>query len=482
MRLIRLIAVILLIIGLFAIAVGGSYYMTGANATAVRPEKTYDDYMREGSHYYDSKEFSKAIVSFENALSLQNNDVNALKNIADVYARQANYAKEYEIRRQLSKIQPEDLENHIRIIELMISMGELEEAKKEAENLMTTSDSEKLRSLYREMTVETPVFNLQSGSYDEYQLLELSNYYGNAVVHYTLDGSEPTIQSPFFPDGLVISYPETEIRAKAFGALGYTSEETALSISITKPVQEVSGDTISVIGANVFNKPWGDPVYNYELAQIRELYLIGYYISDEMLNAKFYNGYYKVDNSTYTDPGDLKLDFAPYTPFLKTLAACSQENLNLAMLSSLSHLENLSLLNNGIEDVRPLKDLQSLKTLALGWNSIADVSPLGELKNLETLGLWNNRIEDISPLAGLNKLVYLDVAYNQVKTIDIVSGMEDLNEIWINNNQIEDISPLAGCTKLMILMQSGNPISDYSSLYALAPQLFKCDIDWEAAG
>ena len=172
MRLIRLIAVIMLIIGLFAIAVGGSYYMTGANATAVRPEKRYDDYMREGSHYYDSKEFSKAIVSFENALSLQNNDVNALKSIADVYARQANYAKEYEIRRRLLKIQPEDLENHIRIIELMISMGELEEAKKEAENLMTTSDSEKLRSLYREMTVETPVFNLQSGSYDEYQLLE----------------------------------------------------------------------------------------------------------------------------------------------------------------------------------------------------------------------------------------------------------------------------------------------------------------------
>ena len=478
MKLIRLIAVLMLIIGLFAIAYGGSYYMTGMTA-AVRPEKTYDDYMQAGRHYYDSNAYAKAIVSYENALSLQSNDADALKGIADAYARQANNTKEYEIRRQLSKIEPENLDNRIRIIELMISMGELEKAKKETEELLQTSDSEDLRSLYREMTIEAPVFNLKSGTFDEYQLLELKSIYDNGVVHYTLDGSEPTAQSPVFGEGLVISYPETQIRAKAFGALGYISEETDLSFSITKPPEEIYEDTVIEIASDLLHKSWGEPVYNYELAQIRDLYLVGYYLEEEPVDAAFYNGFYKVSNHPYTDRGFFALDFAPYTPFLKTLAVCCQENLDLSQLSSLSRLENLSLLNNDITDIEPLKELKALKSLALGWNMISDVSPLSELTNLETLGLWNNQIQDLSPLAGLKNLVYLDVAYNQVESIDIVSGMTDLNEVWINNNRITDISALANCKKLVILMQGNNLISDWSALRDLAPQLYKCDIEWE---
>ncbi len=478
MKLIRLIAAGMLIIGLFAVAYGGSYYMTGTTA-AVRPEKTYDDYMRAGSHYYDSNEYAKAIVSYENALSLQSNDTAALKGIARSYARQGNYAKEYETRKHYAEVEPEDLDNRIRIIELMISMGDLQLAKTETEELMDKNDSEDLRSLYREMTIETPVFNLKSGSYDEYQLLELNNVYNNAVVHYTLDGSEPTLQSPAFTDGLVISYPETEFRAKAFGVLGYSSDEAVLSFSITRPPQEVFGETVEEIAREVFHKSGREPVFDYELAQIRELYLVGYYLETGPVPAVFYNGSYKVHDLVYTDRGFFTLDFAPYTPFLKTLAVCCQEKLELSQLSSLSKLENLSLLNNDITDIGPLKDLKSLKSLALGWNSISDVSPLSELTSLETLGLWNNQVQDISGLEGLKDLVYLDIAYNQVEKIDIVSNMRKLKEVWINNNRIEDISPLSDCKELIILIQNGNPISDYSVLRDLAAQLYKCDIRWE---
>lgn len=473
-----------LVLSLVAIAIGASFLMTGYTVT--KPQKTFDSYMADAEIYLDDGDYYKAVASYENALDEDEGSVDALQGLASVYLRQMNYKKEQEIRQQLAELLPDDLDNHIRLVEIEINLGELDTAKTMTEKLMDVYDSEELRSLYAEMNIDTPVFNMTSGTYGDYQLLLLTNTYNNAYVHYTIDGNEPTINSQLYDDGIIISYPETVIRAKAFGALGYTSEEVRLDFMITKPVEVISSknydnysDTLNRIGNSVLNKSWGSDIYNYEMAQIRELYMLGSYnVSSEPMTATFCNGYYNMYESRYIEMGDFDLDFVAYTPFLKTLTVGYQNELNLTPLENLHYIENLSLLNDGISDISPLSGLATLKMLALGWNSISDVSPLFTLTELESLGLWNNQISDIAGLANLSQLTYLDIAYNGVVQIDCVSQMPNLNELWINNNQISDISSLENCKKLMVLMQNDNQINDYDPIKGIANQLYKSDVNW----
>lgn len=485
MKRITLLASGALIICLIAIAVGGSFLM--ASSTATRPSKTYDDYMADGNLYLENSEYYKAIVSYENALSEKESSMDALQGLASTYYRQMNREKETEVRNQIAEKDPADLDNQVRLVELMINKGNLDEAKEKIQELMASNDSDSLRSLYSEMEIATPVFNLSSGSYAEYQLLQLTNVYNNAIVRYTTDGSEPSTDSQAYIDGIVISYPETVIRAKAFGSLGYTSDEITLNFSITKPIEVVYSrngyggnysDTLYRISNNVLNKSWDSDVYNYEMAQIRELYILGdYNVDTEPMSATFYGNYYKRYDNRYTEHGNFDLTFAAYTPFLKRLSVGYQTVLDLSPLASLSYIEDLSLLNNGITNILPLSGLTSLRRLALGWNNINDVSSLSNLTELESLGLWNNQIANIDALRSLSNLTYLDVAYNNISNLSIVSGMPELNELWINNNQIADISPVAGNQKLMVLMQCDNPISNYDALTGIRPQLYKTDIE-----
>ena len=479
MKLIRFLAAGMLALALVAAALGVSFFMSGEAAS--RPAKTFEDYMRDASVYKEDKSYYKAIVSYERALEEQENNVDALLGLAETYGSKADYNKELEIRQKVAEIQPDLMENRIRVIEIMIRNKEFDAAKKETEAVLSQYESEELSAMYEMMLVKAPQFTLSSGEYDEYQLLDTVSNGDNAIVRYTMDGSEPNMESPVWSEELVISYPENRIRAIAFSPLGFPSEVTDLNITITKPVEAVvSGNSYSrdnyVLRA-LMDKSYDQDVYNYELAQIRSVYCVGQYYPDtQATQALFYNDHYTVYDYEYDSYGDYSLSFAQYTPFLQTLVFSYQENADLEMLSSLKYLENLSVYHCGIDDLSPLENCKALKKLALGWNDISDISPLASLTSLESLGLWNNSIEDISAVKGLHNLTYLDVANNEVSNIDAVSELTELNEVWINGNEITDISPLDHCEKIGVLMQAGNPVSEYGSVRDRASKFYKTDL------
>lgn len=476
---IKVMAAGMLACGLIASALGASFLISGEAGT--KPEKNAQDYMREGDLHLGNGEYYRALVSYEDALAREKS-VEALDSMAAAYSRISDYENEELVRRQIEEIEPDNLDNQIRLIEIMIQQEKLQEAKSFTEELLQKHEHEELNALYQEMNIEAPAFNLVSGSFDDYQLLQLTNPHNNANVYYTTDGSNPGKGSAVYQDEIVISYPETVIRAKAIGYLGYESEEIQLNFTITKPAQVVpkdSGSTIYYIGNRLFNKSWNEDIYNYELAQIREIYLVGdYNVSPEPESMVFYEDFYVEHDRRQDQRGNFTLEFARYTPFLKTLSIGYQERLDISPLIGLSYLENLSLLSNKITDISPLEGLVSLKKLALGWNNITDASPLESLINLESLGLWDNQISDVDMLGGLTELTYFDVSNNYISQIECTRTMPKLNEIWINNNQIQTLEPLDHCEKLMVLMQGNNPISDYGTIKERADQFYKSDLKW----
>ena len=476
---IRILAGAMLACGAVAVGVGGSFLTS--RAVGDRPVKTAEDSMEDARLYLADGDYYKAIVSCEKLLEDDVYGREAWSGLAAGYSGLGNYEEEARVREQIAVDDPDDLDNQIRLIEIMIRNQELKEAKDRTKELLEQTDSEELQALYREMNIAPPEFNLASGSYDDYQLLRLAGSYENAAVHYTTDGTEPTEESPVFQDGIVISRPENTVRAVAVGALGYRSSETVLNLTVTRPVEDVSGDgslIMQYISNNLLNKAWNEPIYNYEMAQLTDIHILGnYMVEADQPEAVFYEGCYKRYDSREYDKGRFDLGFVQYTPFLKSLSMSYQENLDLAPLAGLSCLEELSLLNDDITDVSPLAGLTGLRKLALGWNDISDVSPLAGLVNLESLGLWNNQISDVNMLGGLTQLTYFDVSNNQVSQIECTRNMPGLNEAWVNNNQIKSLAPLDRCDRLMVVMQSGNPISDYGTLREKAARLYKSDLE-----
>ena len=386
---------------------------------------------------------------------------------------------------KLIQVDPNNTEVQSERIVYLCTCGQQELAKHELEELLRQQDCPKYRDLYSHMDVAAPVISIPSGTYDTYQLLEVTCSSKSASIYYSTDGTEPTMASQVVDDGLVLSYPEYHFKFKAFNALGYESETVEADYIITVPAVEIMSSEFGSIGGSVRNqlkKEYTQPLYNYEAAQVRELYITGNVFWDptEAEGILFYDGYYKTSSAIYEDLGDpsyVNLANLQYLPFLKTLAICWQEEVPWENIQSMAYLEELSLLHNRICDLSPLAGMTGLKKLALGWNQISDLTPLSGLTGLTSLGLWDNQITDISPLGGMRDLQYLDIANNQVRDLSVIEQCPNLWELWANGNQIQDISGLDSAHTLRILMIGGNPVSNGNTWLEAHPDIVRTDME-----
>ncbi len=103
-------------------------------------------------------------------------------------------------------------------------------------------------------------------------------------------------------------------------------------------------------------------------------------------------------------------------------------------------ITSLSLFNNKISDISPLKDLTQLTSLDLRENRISDISPLKDLTQLTNLNLSANQITDISSLKALTQITNLFLAINQISDITSLKALTQITNLFLAVNQISDIS------------------------------------------
>lgn len=453
---------------------------------AKRPAQTAAGYLKDGDFYYEQGSYELALESYRKAAGIEEKAAELRGEIRCLEAL-TYYSDTEELYEKLHQSSDETMDDFLGYVNLKIRFNQLDDAKMMVEKKMESSKDPQLQSFYDNMSVKEPVLSLASGQYDEYQILEVTGNSENAFVYYTTDGSEPNQKSEVLSDGMIVSYPENHIKVKAINYLGYGSDTVNLDISITKPVEAIdigNSNLKYALMKKLGNKSYRDPWYNYELAQVDELYIIGDYIKEcqekEVRDITFYEDSFERYSNMNTRFGSGSgLECLRYFPNLKRLVVAYQEQLDVSALSGLYNLEELSLIHDNISDISALSGLTKLKKLSLGWNQITDVSPLSGMMELESLGLWNNQIADITPLSGLTCLTYFDIAHNQVSDISAVSGMGSLRELWINGNQIGDMRVLDQCFNLRKLMQEENPGSNA----ALSPKVLSelGETDWKEA-
>ena len=475
----RRILIIAILIGALTMAAVGLAALSVTNTH--EPEKNAHHYISRGDTYYQSGEYEMALASYRKALEVEPGSTAALQgqiksNTALGYTEEA--LADYET---LAAALPEDPQIQLDRVNAMIAAGCLKDARDTLEQLLITFDNVQMDQLYQQMHVSAPQIDLESGTYDSYQCLNITSDNPDSFVYYTTDGSEPTRDSRIYDGSIVISAPDTVFQAKCINHLGYESEVVRRDYTITVPVKNILNRDYSSFAyavRAVLGKNYNQTVYNYEAAQIKALYMIGEGYYSNMDSTVFYHNGFQPNNygSRITERGGGNLSKLKYLPYLETLVVCWQKKVSLEPIAQLPNLKNLALLNNNIKDLSALSQLTQLEQLSLGWNAIEDITPLADMKNLVSLGLWNNHIQDITPLSQLTGLQYLDIANNQVTSLDALSRMDQLQEFWANGNQITSIAPLDPTGSLRILMISDNPITDSQPWRAAHPLLVRTDI------
>lgn len=353
----RILIVITITCSLIMATVGfASMFASGQNG---QEAKDAHHYISRGDTYYQCGEYEMALASYQKALEIDaaNNAAlhgEALSNSALGYSEDA--IEGYE---KLVSLLPEDADIQLERVNAMVVGGYLEEAKSTLENLLTIFDNEKMEQLYQQMTVKAPQADLQPGTYDSYQMLNMTTESTNAAIYYTTDGSEPHSGSNIYTEHLIISEPRTVIRAKCINYLGYESDVVEFKYEITVPVEQILTRDYSAFGQAVketLNRGYNQPIYNYEVAQITNLYIIGDGYFSNPDSTVFYQNYFIPEHyvGTYSDRGNADLSNLKYMPFLETLVVCWQDSISLEPIAGLQYLKNLSLLNNNISDISQL--------------------------------------------------------------------------------------------------------------------------------
>lgn len=134
------------------------------------------------------------------------------------------------------------------------------------------------------------------------------------------------------------------------------------------------------------------------------------------------------------------------------LEAAIRQSLNLPKRKIYqSDMERLTMLDGAFMDIKKLNGLEyavNIEWIELTGNYIKDLTPLKNLQYLDSLSIADNNITNIKPLKGMY-LYNLDLSGNPIKDISVLETLIDLELLYLHNTSITDISVLLTLDYLM---------------------------------
>ena len=155
---------------------------------------------------------------------------------------------------------------------------------------------------------------------------------------------------------------------------------------------------------------------------------------------------------------------------------------NLSFLRNCTHLRELDLRCNDVEDLSPIASLHNLKELTLDFNLISDLSPLAELDQLRHLYLRRNKIHSLEPLQGMRSLNTLTLCNNPLEqgTLAWLRKCKRLGTLDLTSTGLQDISDLEYC-RVWSLDLYGNPGLTGLEVITTMKNLCCLRLDWRTA-
>ncbi len=444
------------------------------------------EYIEDANRYLSELDYEQAIASYRQALDLDKGNREANLGLAEAYDASDRTAYAEDVYKDMLERDGGQADVYERLADLYMRDDKLDEARELLDQAVTEVQDEEITRLRQITRPEPPASTYDGGAYADRILVELIPSAEMQTIYYTLDGSAPTEESAVYEKPLILRNGKTQIKAMAVNAAGYQSDIAVwdYDIQITDVLVELKEPVIERMVRRELQIPDGERIYNDDLAQITELYIVGTGMANLSDQSSVYlrEDAYTIDGSGYSlsDSGQIgTLDDLQYMPFLEKAAITYQPDLDISGLARCTGLKELCLVGDDLNsrDIGVLSGLTGLEQLNLGWNQIQDISALSGLTGLRSLGLWGNQIRNLQPVSGLVNLEYLDFADNSVQDISPVAGLSRLKQLWMYYNRVSDISAVSGLADLEVLMIRDNPIGNPEAVRGIYPHLTRIDTD-----
>lgn len=135
----------------------------------------------------------------------------------------------------------------------------------------------------------------------------------------------------------------------------------------------------------------------------------------------------------------------------------------LTIISRIELLKELSVFIP-VDDWSFLNELSHLKDLKISNNHLQDLALLPHDFKIHSLSLYDNHLNSLEGIENLSELTFLDIRENEIVDLSPIQNLTNLTSLYIHDNEITSIEPLQNLTKLEFLSLDANPIQDFSVL------------------
>lgn len=165
--------------------------------------------------------YSEAVSYLERALAINPENLDAKFLLAKYYEKNGQQQSTILLLEELIDIDS-NYENRDDVYDMLLGIYESKEAYVKMSYILDKCNIARIVSKYNKYIALEPVFNKQGGVYEELISISLK---GNTqgVVHYTLDGTTPTIDSPVYETPILLEPGEYTIKAMFVNAYGIES-------------------------------------------------------------------------------------------------------------------------------------------------------------------------------------------------------------------------------------------------------------------
>jgi tetratricopeptide (TPR) repeat protein len=182
--------IILCVVGIVCVLVFALLVLGAAIRT--NHANSFDYQVELAQKAYDKGDLEQAIAYYENALALDNKNVDVRLTLAGIYMEQKDYDSALVLYQEVLRIDKENREatkNLIAIYE--------EQENVDAILALQNAVDDSLLDLFADYVVSVPEFSLEEGTFEEEQTLQLSSDKGYHI-YYTLDGTDPVTKGTVY--------------------------------------------------------------------------------------------------------------------------------------------------------------------------------------------------------------------------------------------------------------------------------------------
>ena len=331
-----------------------------------------------------------------------------------------------------------------------------------------------------------PAANYESGFYSQYIDVELTS--NGEWLFYTIDGEYPSVAGSYYTEPIILPSGETTIYAISVSKEGLVSPLSIIGYTVTGVIEPVTftDEAMEAAMREAIGASSSEIIYTNMLWSVTD-----FTVPETTTNLQDLT--LMPNLLSLTINGNRLETLEPISSLTRLesldLADCSFPSGDLAYLTNLSALHELSLSGCGLSTIEALSGAQYLTYLDLSQNTLRNLEPISDMTTLTELNLRHNAVTSLAALSGLKELDTLDVSYNALTALSpiascvrlswlcadnnqltSISGVEQLpllSYLSVDYNKLKEVQVLGSCTELVNLSFAGNEVSDISMLGGL---------------